>query len=141
MRLLASATGAALFALAGAVLAASGDLDPSFGLGGRVLTDFNLSTDIAYAVAVQADGKLVVVGTTYTNNDYSNEDFALARYNPDGSLDAGFDSGSIVTTLFPHGNYAFALALQPDGRIVAVGFQAFATPQGAQFALARYLTK
>jgi uncharacterized delta-60 repeat protein len=201
MRLLASATGAALFALAGAVLAGSGDLDPSFGLGGRVLTDFNLSTDIAYAVAVQADGKLVVVGTTYTNNDYSNEDFALARYNPDGSLDAsfgsngrvttdfpglaavassvlvqpdgkilvaggafplftslgnfelvrynpdgsldaGFGSGGIVTTLFPHGSYAFALALQPDGKIVAAGtdyvdFSSDAS-SNTDFALARY---
>ena len=42
--------------------AADGDLDPTFGTGGMVMTDLNRSTDIANAVAVQADGKLVVVG-------------------------------------------------------------------------------
>jgi len=43
--------------------AAGGDLDPTFGTGGQVTTDFNHSTDIAFAVALQTDGKLVVVGT------------------------------------------------------------------------------
>ena len=46
------------------VLAVDGDLDPTFGADGKVLTDFDHSTDIANAVAIQADGKLVVVGTT-----------------------------------------------------------------------------
>ena len=73
--------------------AADGDLDPTFGTAGlptletrgRVMTDFDHSTDIANAVAVQADGKLVVVGTTYINNDYTDEDFAVARYNAKGT--------------------------------------------------------
>ena len=43
--------------------AADGDLDPTFGTGGQVMTDFSHSTDIAFAVALQTDGKLVVVGT------------------------------------------------------------------------------
>ena len=47
--------------------AAAGDLDPTFGTGGTVMTDLNRSTDIANAVAVQVDGKLVVVGQTYQN--------------------------------------------------------------------------
>ena len=59
--------------------ATDGDLDPTFGTAGlptletagQVMTDFDHSTDIANAVAVQADGKLVVVGTTYINNDYT----------------------------------------------------------------------
>ena len=50
-----------LFAFTQVARAADGDLDPSFGTGGIVTTDFNRSTDIAYAVAQQADGKLVVV--------------------------------------------------------------------------------
>jgi uncharacterized delta-60 repeat protein len=200
MRLLTTALGT-LLALAGAAQVAPGDLDPSFGLGGRVLTDIDFSTDIAYAVAVQADGKLVAVGTTYTNNDYTDEDFAivrynadgspdpgfgangrvttdfpglaamassvlvqpdgkilvaggafplftflgnieLARYNPDGSLDAGFGDNGIVTTRFPHGSYAFALALQPDGGILAAGtdFVDFSSDASSDtdFALARY---
>jgi uncharacterized delta-60 repeat protein len=203
MRLLAPAVTLALLALAGIAHAAPGGLDPSFGSGGRVVTDFNLSTDIANAIALQADGKLVVVGTTYTNNDYSDEDFAiarynpdgsldtsfgtngrvttdfpglaavassvlvqpdgkilvaggafplftflgnfeLARYNPDGSLDAGFGDGGIVTTVFPHGSYAFALALQPDGKIVAAGtdYVNFSSEANSDtdFAIARYDT-
>ena len=50
--------------------AADGDLDPTFGNEGKVLTDFDHSTDIAGAVAIQADAKLVVVGTTYRDNDF-----------------------------------------------------------------------
>src|SRR5690242_10322231 len=64
--------------------AAAGDLDPTFGTAGMVTTDLKGSTDIANAVAVQADGKLVVVGQTYKNNDFSGEDFVVARYNTDG---------------------------------------------------------
>src|SRR4030095_14682483 len=53
------------------VLAVDGDLDTTFGTDGKVLTDFDHSTDIANAVALQTDGKLVVVGTTYQDNDFS----------------------------------------------------------------------
>src|SRR5262249_9417346 len=92
--------GLLMAAVAGSALAAGGDLDPGLGVGGGVLTDFSSSTDIADAVAVQADGKYVVVGLTYTNNDYSGEDFALARYNADGTLDATFGVRGRVTTDF-----------------------------------------
>lgn len=178
--------------------AADGNLDPTFGTGGQVTTDFSDSTDIAYAVALQPDGKLVVAGTTYTNNDYSGEDFAitrynangtldttfgvngktttdfpglaavvsavvvqpdgkilvaggafpafvfagdfkLARYNPDGSLDTSFGTGGIVTTSFPgQGSYAFALVLQSDGKIIAVG-SAKNPANFYDFAAVRYL--
>ena len=66
----------------------------------------------------------------------------LVRYNPDGSLDAGFGNSGIVTTVFPHGSYAFALALQPDGRILAAGtdFVNFSSEANfdTDFAIARY---
>ena len=85
------------FAVSGrTVLAVDGDLDLTFGTDGKVLTDFDHSTDIADAVAIQADGKLVVVGTTYRDNDFSNEDFAVARYNSDGTLDKTFGAGGKV---------------------------------------------
>jgi uncharacterized delta-60 repeat protein len=77
------------------------DLNPTLGTDGKVLTDFDHSTDIANAVAVQADGKLVIVGTTYINNDYAGEDFAVARYNPDGTLDKTFGAGGKTQTDFP----------------------------------------
>src|SRR5262245_37292985 len=83
------------------VQAAAGDLDPTFGTGGTLMTDINRSTDLAQAVALQADGKLVVVGQTYKNNDYSTEDFVVARYNTDGTLDTTFGAGGRVRTDFP----------------------------------------
>src|SRR5213083_808630 len=106
----------------GTVLAVDGDLDPTFGTEGKVLTDFDHSTDIAYAVAIQVDGKLVVVGTTYQDNDFSGEDFAVARYNPDGTLDKTFGAGGKVQTDFPGlAAVASSVVIQPDGKIVVAG--------------------
>ena len=104
------------------VLAVDGELDPTFATDGKVLTDFDHSTDIANAVAVQTDGKLVVVGTTYINNDFSDEDFAVARYNPDGTLDKTFGVGGKVQTDFPGlAAVASSVVVQPDGKIVVAG--------------------
>lgn len=103
-------------------MAADGDLDPTFGTGGQVTTDFNKSTDIANAVALQPDGKLVVVGQTYKNNDYTGEDFAVARYNTDGTLDTTFGNGGKVTTDFPNlAAVASSVVIQPDGKILVAG--------------------
>src|SRR5687767_11486935 len=66
-------------------LLTAGALDPTFGLGGKVTTDFSLSADSGRSVAVQGDGKIVVAGL-------SGFDFAVARYNDDGSLDSTFGS-------------------------------------------------
>lgn len=102
--------------------AGDGDLDPAFGKGGKVMTDFGHSVDLANAVAVQADGKLVVAGTTYTNNDFSGEDFAIARYNPDGTLDRTFGTNGRVTTDFPGlAAVASSVLVQPDGKILVAG--------------------
>jgi uncharacterized delta-60 repeat protein len=111
--------------------AAPGDLDLSFGTGGKVTTDFGPISNSATAIAIQADGKLVVVGSS------GSFDFALARYNADGSLDASFGTGGKVTTDIGLFDEAFAVAIQADGKIVAAGGTA---PEGfcCQFALARY---
>jgi uncharacterized delta-60 repeat protein len=109
-----------------------GTLDPGFGTGGKVTTDFNGFTDHAYALAVQADGKLVAAGGAGT----ATGDFGLARYNPDGTLDPSFGTGGKVTTDFAGGfDRATALAVQADGKLVAAGFTQGA---GVDFALARY---
>src|SRR5262245_12063781 len=100
-------------ALPGAAVAGPGALDPTFGSGGLVTTDFG-GSDSAQAVAIQSDGKIVAAGS-------SGGDFALARYNADGSLDASFGGGGKVTTDFGGFDAASALAVQPDGRIVAAG--------------------
>jgi uncharacterized delta-60 repeat protein len=105
-----------------AARATDGDLDPSFGTGGQVTTDINRSTDIATAVAIQTDGKLVVVGQTYKHNDYSDEDFVVTRYNSDGTLDPTFGRGGKVRTDFPGlAAVPSSVAIQPDGKIVVAG--------------------
>jgi uncharacterized delta-60 repeat protein len=102
--------------------AAAGDLDPTFGSGGTLMTDINRSTDLAQAVALQADGKIVVVGQTYKNNDFSTEDFVVARYNTDGTLDTTFGAGGRVRTDFPGlAAVPSSVVIQPDGKIVVAG--------------------
>ena len=83
-------------------------------------------------MAVQPDGKIVAVGRSYY---YSGSDIVLARYNTDGSLDAGFGAGGKVTTNISTYSEAFALAVQPDGRILVAGYGGYAT---SDFALIRY---
>ncbi len=99
----------------------TGSLDASFGSGGKVLTDFGAaSDDEAHAVAIQPDGKLVVAGYSDASGG---GDFAIARYNVDGSLDASFGSSGKVLTDLGSANIDFALAVgvQPNGKIVAAG--------------------
>jgi uncharacterized delta-60 repeat protein len=112
----------ALIASTDAGRAADGRLDTTFGTRGKVTTDFNQSSDLANAVALQSDGKIVVVGQTYIDNDYSQEDFAVARYNSDGSLDTTFGINGKVTTDFPGlAAVPSSVVIQPDGKIVVAG--------------------
>jgi len=111
-----------------------GTLDTGFGSGGKVTTSLGAGIDVAFAVAVQPDGKIVAAG--YSHNG-SNFDFALARYNRNGSLDRSFDGDGKVTTPIRAGDdIAHALALQPDGKIVVAG-DSF-SGSNDDFALARY---
>jgi uncharacterized delta-60 repeat protein len=103
---------------AGSVLAAPGDLDSTFNGSGLVLGPVG---GIATGVAVQSDGKIVAGGGH----------FALARYNPDGTLDTSFGSGGSTQ---PTGGDAHALVLQPDGKIVLAGSVCYP----CVFSLARY---
>jgi uncharacterized delta-60 repeat protein len=119
--------------------AAAGDLDPTFGAGGQVTTDLKRSTDIAFAVALQPDGKLVVAGTTYQQNDYTDEDFVVARYNPDGTLDRTFGSRGRVRTDFPNlAALPSAVVIQPDGKILVGGGAFPAFTFAGDFKVVRY---
>jgi uncharacterized delta-60 repeat protein len=117
-------------------VAAPGELDPSFGAGGTVITEFPSSSSGARAVAVQADGRVVAAGFAHTN-DTIVSDFALTRYDVSGVLDAAFGIGGRVRTDFG-GRFdeALAVAVRPDGRIVVAGSSSDAT--GADMAVARY---
>jgi uncharacterized delta-60 repeat protein len=111
-----------LFASMQLARAAAGDLDPTFGTAGTVMTDINHSTDLANAVAVQSDGKLVVIGETYKNNDYTGEDFVVTRYNADGTLDTTFGRGGKVRTDFPGlAAVPSSVVIQADGKILVAG--------------------
>jgi uncharacterized delta-60 repeat protein len=110
-----------------------GTSDLAFDGDGIVTTDIFGKGDQANAVAVQPDGKIVVAGFA-THATGIDSDFALARYNPDGTLDTSFDGDGIVTTdLGTQSDDARALVIQPDGRIVVAG------TAGEDIALARYM--
>jgi uncharacterized delta-60 repeat protein/uncharacterized repeat protein (TIGR01451 family) len=135
--------------------AAPGDPDPTFGAGGVVTTAFTDFEDGAAATFIQPDGKIIVVG--YLEKPFQffrssgvtalggviigpppNRDFAVARYNPDGSLDERFgDGGKVTTDFFGRVDEARAVALRQDGKIIVAGF---ATNGGGfrGLAMARY---
>ncbi len=117
--------------------AAPGDLDPTFGNGGKVMTGFGSSSSVIRAIAVQSDGKIVAAGYSGVFNSPMN-DFALARYNTNGTLDATFGTGGKVTTDLGYYELAFAVLIQTDGKIVAVGFSSGDSAIGSSFALVRY---
>jgi len=118
----------------------SGVLDTTFSRDGITQIDFGSCCQSAYQVLLQSDGKIIPVG--YANTEDSDSDFLLARLNPRGSLDTTFGVGGKVRTSFGDLNGgANGAALQSDGKIVAVGFQATFSNQWANFALARYLSQ
>ena len=121
-------------------LTAAGVLDASFDIDGIATTDFGSDYDAAYSVAVQANGKIVVAG--YARSATTSYDFAIARYNIDGSPDTGFsDDGRVTSDFSGKADFARAVALQSDGNIVAVGYSynsLSAYYHRYDFALARY---
>lgn len=110
-----------------------GSLDNTFDGDGRLITNFVGSTSACYAVAIQADGKIVVAGN-------SDDDFALVRYNIDGSLDSSFDSDGKLTTNFGIGSaVGKSIAIQSDGKLVVAGLGDNGT-SNIDFILVRYKT-
>ena len=113
-----------------------GELDPTFGSGGEVVTDFpdSRGVDVAKSVAIQPDGRIVVSGYSGTyGEDY---DFIVARFRRGGALDRSFGDGGHVLTNFGGDDASQAVAVQPDRKIVAVG----KSEHGGNFdfAVARY---
>jgi uncharacterized delta-60 repeat protein len=107
------------------VQAAAGNLDPTFGTNGKVTTEFGerspdghaFSTDDSVTdMAIQPDGKVIVVGFSL---GFYRSGAALARYNPNGSLDSTFGVGGKVVSTLRFG--ISSVTLQPDGKIIAGG--------------------
>jgi len=126
------AVGSSTDDIAVALYRRNGRLDPSFDGDGRLLLDLGSFGD-ARDVAVQDDGKIVIVG----NNG---GDFAVIRLEPDGTLDSSFGGGAgfVLTDVGGFGAFGYTAALQPDGKIVAAGYTN-AVDTSEDFAIARYL--
>ncbi|MGZ4109160.1 MAG: hypothetical protein ACXVP7_05680 [Actinomycetota bacterium] len=114
-----------------------GRLDPSFGDGGAVVTSFGPGFDEAGAVAIQSNGKIVVAGRIHAR---ATDDFGIVRFRVGGRHDVTFGQGGrVLTDLAGGADAIFALAIQPNGKIVAAGQ---GTIDGERrFAVARYLPR
>lgn len=120
----------------GRVNAGVGELDPQFGNGGKVFTHLAFG-DRVTCLAFQSDGKIIAAGASGTRGIFYASDFALVRYNADGSLDESFGAGGkVMTDFFDYEDYINAVALQTDSKIVVAG----RARDGAlaYFGLARY---
>jgi uncharacterized delta-60 repeat protein len=115
---------------------ANGTLDPTFSGDGIAVGNFGAGKqDYTYDLALQGDGKIVVAGQT--GDDGNNDDFAIARLNPNGTADTTFSGDGRVITNFGADDSPFGLALQPDGKIVVCGEKRDSISHGA---VARYNT-
>ncbi|MEJ7623011.1 MAG: hypothetical protein WKF34_03380 [Pyrinomonadaceae bacterium] len=115
------------------ILAAPGDLDLSFGSGGKVVTPIGSSNDFAQSVAMQSDGKIVAAGGSLNS---ANFEFAVVRYNTDGTLDTSFGGTGKVVTVVGSSSFAYAVAIQADGKIVVAGTSY--TSANEDFTVVRY---
>ena len=109
-----------------------GSVDTTFGMGGRVATDFG--NTVPYSMMMQPDGKIVLTGSV-------GNDFAVARFNIDGSFDTSFGTGGRVTTDFGGSSGAgYGIARTPDGKIVVAGIHEIVVNSAFtyDFAVVRY---
>ena len=109
--------------------------DATFGSGyGTVITPIGSGTDVAYSLALQPDGMIVVAGACSNGGDY---DFCLARYLANGALDTNFNGiGKVITAIGNGNDGAYSIALRPDGKIVVAG--SCLNGNTYNFCLARY---
>ena len=111
----------------------NGSLDTSFNGTGKVTTDIGGNDDSGFSMAIQGDGKILVAGYSYNG---SNEDFAVVRYNSNGSLDTSFNgTGKVTTPIGIGGDLGLGMAIQNDGKIVVAGYS---SEINADFAVVRY---
>ncbi len=113
----------------------NGDLDPTFGTGGKVITAIGHSSDAIKALIIQGDGRIVATGFSVGNG------IALVRYNVDGSIDTTFGKGgaSTMDSIGWGGDRGFAAAIQSDGKFVIAGTAMYNNFYNLnEFVIARY---
>jgi uncharacterized delta-60 repeat protein len=116
--------GAAGYLFAIARYLPNGNLDTSFSQNGKLVSEFGNGSleDVAYDVAIQPNGRIVVAG--FSDQGAGNDDFAIARYRPNGSFDTSFsgDGKRLIGFGGTGGDQAGGVTIQPDGRIVLAGY-------------------
>lgn len=100
----------------------NGSLDGSFGVGGEIIRNYSitLGNSMARAVLVQPDGKIVAAG--YADVGISGSEFVIARFFSDGNIDSSFGLIGVSRITFPGAGVANAIVLQPDGKLVVGGY-------------------
>jgi uncharacterized delta-60 repeat protein len=122
-------------AFALALFQTDGTLDPNFGTQGVVITSFNATNDtVARAIALEPNGQIVLAGYVTSGTT----EFALARYNANGTLDSNFGTNGLVTTPVDDTSFATSVAIDASGNIVVAGGAGKASSSQSSFALARY---
>lgn len=99
-----------------------GSLDTTFDADGKVTTSFTGQQEGAQDLLLQPDGKIVAIGYSYFVNGNPYYDFAIARYNTNGSLDSTFGVGGKATVDFAYGDQAYSGVLLADGKILVGGY-------------------
>ena len=126
----------ALLVISGLALAAPGALDTTFGSAatGKVITAMGTGNDNANGMAIQPDGRIVLAGGCING---ANNDFCIARYNVDGTLDTTFNTtGKVLSAIGASDDIASSAVIQPDGKIVLAGYCFNGANQ--DFCVARY---
>jgi uncharacterized delta-60 repeat protein len=122
------------FDFAAARYNSDGTLDTSFGIGGIVTTPVGVGMDFGQSLAIDGSGKIVVAGYSNNGTDY---DFAVVRYNSNGTLDSSFGTlGKVTTAIGTDSELAFDVAIDGNGKIVVAGYSIFATIE--DIAVVRY---
>jgi uncharacterized delta-60 repeat protein len=114
-----------------------GMLDSTFGVGGKVNIDMGPgSYNEVWDLVLQPDGK-ILAGGNIEHGSPTFGDFAVVRYNTDGTLDTGFGVDGVATTSFGFSDRGFGIALQPDSKIVIAGGSSGGN-SNSNFAVARF---
>jgi len=113
-----------------------GDLDTTFGVGGKVITD--ISSGGAWSIAIQPDGKLILAGYSHPPPTTYRE-ITLIRYLSNGDIDNNFGTNGVV--IFDVSNRdadVFSVDLQTDGKIVAAGYSKSSSSNNDDFTVVRF---
>jgi uncharacterized delta-60 repeat protein len=114
-----------------------GTLDATFGTGGKLAVNIS-NYDMAYAVAINTDGKILVAGVTGATGAFGDGNFGVIRLNSNGSTDTSFGTNGVATVSFPGSDYFTNMKLQSDGKILLCGYNVVdVTGNYSDFSIAR----